>query len=151
MVEPDRLFQGLLNRHSRVQGGIGILEDHLHLAAVGQRSLTFQIINPLAAIVDLSGARREQPHHGAGDGGFATTGLADHTQGFALLHIQVHTVDGVHRFLFAAQTPTFKPELLKEAAREVKTFFQTADTYQRGGHDSASCMRFSCSIRLATS
>ena len=151
MVEPDRLLQGLLDGHAGVQGGVGVLEDHLHLATVRQRILTLEMIDTLTVVVDLAGAGRQQAHHGSGHGRLATAGFAHHAQGLALLHFQIHAIDSVHGFLFAAETATLEGDLLQQAAGQVKAFLKTADTYQRGGHDSASCMRFSCSIRLATS
>src|SRR5690606_41502786 len=41
--------------------------------------------------------------------------------------------------------------LSQETTGQVDALFKAANAHLRRGHDSASCMRFSCAIRLATS
>ena len=43
-----------------------------------------------------AGVRLDQAHQQAPGGGFAATGLADDTQGFALHHMEADTIDGLH-------------------------------------------------------
>jgi hypothetical protein len=68
----------------------------------------------LAVIVNLAGARAQQPHHHASHGGLAAAGLANHAQRFAALDIQIDAVDGVHEFLLANESAALELDLLQQ-------------------------------------
>jgi len=50
---------------------------------------------------DLAGRGFDQVHQQAGGGGFAAARFADHTQGFALEHVEIDAVDRAHDFAAA--------------------------------------------------
>ena len=80
---------GVFNRQAGVQGSVGILEHHLHLAAIIlERYAAPQIIAPNGfAIKDhLASAGVQQAHQQAGGGGFAAAAFAHNAQGFTFAH-----------------------------------------------------------------
>ena len=96
----------VFNRQAWVQGGIGILEHHLHLAAIFlQRNPAAEVIPPHGiAIKDhLPRAGVEQAHEQAGGGGFAAATFAHNAQGFTLADAEGHAIHGPHLPHLAAE------------------------------------------------
>src|SRR5882724_2159104 len=91
----------IADAHPRIQRGIGILKNDLHLPpriaefALGQSQQVF----PLE--IDLAAGRLNKPKNGSSQRRLAAAGLADDAQGFALLHAQTHTVYSLDRPLIA--------------------------------------------------
>ena len=115
MMEVNGFFQSLLNGHPRVQRGVRVLENHLHFTAVRQQRFAFQRIDALAFIVHFTSGGRQQAHNSASNRRLAAARLAYNAQGFAFEHLQVHAVDGMHRFLFALKASVFEADLLQKA------------------------------------
>ena len=83
------------DRHARVQGRVGVLEDHLHLAAHAAQVAAAQLGQLCAAEVDAAGGGLVELEDGAAGGGLAAAGLADEAQGLARLDVDVDAVDGL--------------------------------------------------------
>jgi hypothetical protein len=56
-----------------------------------------ELAQVLAFEAHFTAARLDQAQHQAAQGGFATTRLTHHAQGFAGADVQVHTIDRAHR------------------------------------------------------
>ncbi|KAG1599792.1 hypothetical protein G6F46_014069 [Rhizopus delemar] len=77
---------------ARVQRRIGILEDHLHVLAVGRQSVPVQLGGVFAAQQDPAGRRGKQAHQRAGQCGFPAAGFAAQPEGFAGGELERHAV-----------------------------------------------------------
>ena len=86
---------GFADGHERVQRFVGVLEDHLHLAAHVFQGAAGEGGDVLAVEDDLAGGAFFQPHEGEGQGGFAGAAFADDGQHFAAPQGQGDVVDGV--------------------------------------------------------
>nr|WP_234415943.1 hypothetical protein [Actinomyces sp. Z16] len=80
IVEPDRTRQVVADRVVGVQGGEGVLEDHLHGAAVARQSPA-AAADGLAVEQDLAAGGRLELQQELGDGGLAGAGLSDQRNG----------------------------------------------------------------------
>ncbi|OMP13835.1 hypothetical protein COLO4_00851, partial [Corchorus olitorius] len=100
----DALAEGdaLLHGHARIERGIAILENHLHLATVGFHGQTRRA-NLLSVEDQFAAVLGEQLHQQPGGGRFAAARLADHPQGFAFHHREADIVHRLHHLpAFAA-------------------------------------------------
>src|SRR5699024_6736580 len=75
-----------------VQGGEGILEDHLHLRAHGAHTAAAVIGDVRAVEDDLTCGGLQKLENGAAGGGLAAAALAHDAQGLSLLNGEVHAV-----------------------------------------------------------
>ena len=86
-----------------VQGGLGVLEDHLHLLddlpvqCVGNFA-----VDLLALVEHLTAGGGQDAHDGPADGGLARAGLAHQTEGLALIDGKVCVLDGLVGFAAGA-------------------------------------------------
>jgi len=94
-VNDQWLANDIAGRHSRVERGVGILIDHLHLPAVGQHPVLVEIGDVLAANPDFPGGRLEQFEKGAAGRRLAATALPDEPQRFAAVDVKRDAVDRV--------------------------------------------------------
>ena len=70
LMDIQRFPDDILDRHTRIQGRIRILEDHLHVLAEPRHGL---LIDPLAVKVHISAGRLVQTEKGASDRGLAAS------------------------------------------------------------------------------
>ena len=91
--------QGLLHRlkhgHAGVEGGVGVLEDDLHLLAQLTQLFLVDVGDVLAVEEDLAFGALQQVDHGTAQGGLAAAGLADDAHGGALGNGESHIVHRV--------------------------------------------------------
>ena len=85
--------------HARVQGGEGVLEDHLHLPAQGLQLVPGQIgdVDHCAVIgaeENLSCGRLERAHDTAGGGRLAAAALSYDSEGLSSEHAEIQAVNG---------------------------------------------------------
>src|SRR5690606_925763 len=71
------------DRRARIEGGEGILEDHLELAADGAHGAAAQGEEIAAGKANGPGIRLDQPHDEAREGGLAAARCADNAQRLA--------------------------------------------------------------------
>ena len=86
--------------HVRIQRGIRILKDHLHLRAQGAQLLFAQRCNIRSLQKDFAGGRLVKAYNRARERGFAASGFAHETKAFAFKNIQrnmVYRLDVLHR------------------------------------------------------
>ena len=102
-VHADRLGDDLADRHARIERGIGVLEDHLHLLAHGDHLLAVERREVHALEADLARGRVVEAQHQAAEGGFSAAGLADQPQRLAALDGDRDVVDGAHQLVPAQE------------------------------------------------
>jgi hypothetical protein len=105
-MDLERLLHDLVDRHTGVEGGIRILENHLDGRAVGAHFRSTQLVqvHGLFRIVVENLSRdlhtvihgMEDVDDGASDRALAAARLADQTQGLAFEEIEAHSVDRLH-------------------------------------------------------
>ena len=86
---------GVLDRQPRVERGVAVLEDHLHLFAEGVE-IERRGADRLAVEQDVSGVGRDDLHDQPGGRGLAAAGLADDAERLALGDVEVDAVDRAH-------------------------------------------------------
>src|SRR5262249_39932075 len=94
-VDDQRLADDVAGRHPRIERGIGVLVDHLHLTAVGQHSVLVETGDVLAANPDSPGSRLEQFEDGPSSRRLAATALADEPQRLAAADVKRDAVDRI--------------------------------------------------------
>ena len=95
LVYPQHLGDGVVYRHTGVERGIGVLEDHLHLGAEPAERIALHVGDVRAVEADGAAGGLIQPENGAGQGGLAAARLAHQTQVFPLEELEGHVVDSL--------------------------------------------------------
>jgi hypothetical protein len=86
----------LRDRQARVQRGIAVLENHLHVATQLAQGDAVAGADRLAVEDDLAGVGLEQPHQHPSGRRLAAPALANDTQGLALADLERDVVDGMY-------------------------------------------------------
>src|SRR5712691_1311544 len=76
MVNLERLADDAADRHARVERGVGVLKDHLHLASHAAHLAAAHLDQIAAAESDLTAGRLVELEYGAAGGRLAAAGLA---------------------------------------------------------------------------
>ena len=101
-MDGQRLGDGGADRHARVERRIGVLEDHLRLAAQrlhrGRRPARHGV-----AIDHHLTRERDEAEHGLAGGRFAGAALADEAERLPGLELEADVHDGRHRRLAPAE------------------------------------------------
>ena len=84
-MNDQRLLDDLPRAHSRIQRGVRILKDHLHVAAARRACARREAEHVLAAERDVAGRRLDQPQDAAPGRALAAARLADEPERLALL------------------------------------------------------------------
>jgi hypothetical protein len=119
-VDLQRFADDVADRHARVERGVRVLEDDLHLFAQRTQRGPAQAGDVAPIERDAAGRRVGQAQDHAAGGRLARARLADETQRFAAADVEVDAVDG----LYVADV------LLQEAGRDRKVLRQVADLDQ---------------------
>lgn len=93
VVDAEGLGEDLADAHTRVEGGVGVLEDDLHLAAEGADTAGGCGADVFAVEVDGAGGGLDEADEHAGYGAFAGAGFADEAEGFAAADGEGDVVD----------------------------------------------------------
>ena len=115
VVDVEGLTDNVFDRHTGVQGRVGVLEDHLHLLAEGSDVLagdflTLELERTPGGLIQV----QERPS----DGRLAAAGLTDEAQGLTGFDVEGDTVDGLQRGRLE------EPGLHGEVHLEVLDFYQ---------------------------
>ena len=100
LVEQHRICEDLHDLLPGIQGGIGILKDHLHLPTDGAHLLRLEPGDIASVEYDLAGLWLDQLDDGAGRGRLSTSGLSHQAEHLALLHIKADIVDRMDHPIF---------------------------------------------------
>ena len=82
-------------RRRGVERTVGILEDHLHAAAVGTHLRPGQGAQIGSVEDEPPGGQREEPHDASRQGRLSAPGLADEPERFPAAHLEADPVDGL--------------------------------------------------------
>ena len=103
-MDVERLGDDRADGHARIERGVGVLEDDLHVAAAAGASRPCRArrrSSPIEAA--LARGRLDQPQQQARQGRLAAAGFADDAQRLAGGQRQAHIVDGADRALAVAR------------------------------------------------
>jgi hypothetical protein len=87
------LGDDIADDHSRVQGGLGVLENHLHLAVERLALIALRLVDVLAPEEHLAARRLVEPDQHPSHGRLAATRLADKAERLALFDLECDPVD----------------------------------------------------------
>ena len=113
-VEIQRLADDIHYRHSRIQGGVGILENHLHFFAVWQQLFFGKPADILPVKNDFAFRGLIKPGDRPSNCGFAAAGFAHQAKGFVAQNMKVHVIHGFHNLLLLAQKPLRFIKILRQ-------------------------------------
>ena len=137
-------IQGLADDVSHFEPGIertvGVLENHLELAARRPESATVQLSNILVLENDAPRGRLEEPDHGPAQGGFTATAFAHQPNRFAWSDREANPIDRAHESSAAGERPRvdWKMNLqsfdFEKWVRHIQSRFQgrIAEEFHRG-------------------
>ena len=95
-MDLEPLADNLAHDHARIEGGIGILEDHLHPARESPRLGSVETGGILAVEDHLAAGRRIDALDRAAKRRLAAAGLADEAEGLSPLDGEIDAVDRLH-------------------------------------------------------
>jgi tetrahydromethanopterin S-methyltransferase subunit A len=99
-VQLDRAHDPVRDRIRGVNGAVGVLEDHRHLAAVRQFRLAApDVVDLLAVEANNSRARSVDHREQSSNGALAAPALAHQCDYLAPADRETHVVDGVQQLL----------------------------------------------------
>src|SRR5215471_11631856 len=113
-VDDERLADNRADRHARIERGVGVLKNDLHVAAERTQFAAGQYGRVLALEPDLAGSRFDKAQDAAAGRGFAAAGLADEPQRLAAADIEADAVDGMHAFDRARQQSALDRKMLNQ-------------------------------------
>ena len=138
LVDRERLGDDRADAEARVERGVRVLEDDLHLAAHRLQLGALRVGDLLAVELDRARGRVEEPDHEAGDRALPAAGLADEAEGLAAAELERDAVDRLHR-----------ADLLLEddAARDREVLDEVVDLEEGGFAAHDACISFQSSAR----
>ena len=91
------LGEGRVDGHAGIEGGVGILKDHLEVETPFLDGGGPQSAEILSLEENFAGGGRLELHDGAGEGGFAAAGLPDESQDLTLFDPEADPIDSAHQ------------------------------------------------------
>ena len=95
-VHEQRLAHDLADRHARIERGVGVLEDRLHVAAEAEQFGLRGVRHVRAFEEHAARGRLFQPHDGAAERRLPAAGFAHKAERLAFLHVEADAVDRAH-------------------------------------------------------
>ena len=92
----EGLADDVADRHARVEAGVGILEDHLHLPPEPTQVLASGVGDVVALELDVTGRGLDETKDDACRRGLSAPGLTHQAECLPLPDAEVDAVDGVH-------------------------------------------------------
>ena len=124
LVEEHRLGEDLHDLLAWVEGGIGVLEDHLHLPADGAHLLGLEAGDVTPVKRDLARLWLDELDDRTCRGGFAASGLAHQAEHLALLHVETDVVDRVDHLILQRESSLFEFYLIQKVLGEIELLHQ---------------------------
>ena len=111
----QRLADDRADRHARVERGVGVLEDDLHVAARARAARRLPSARDVLALEpDLARGRLDQAQDAAPGRRLAAARLADEAERLAGCDLEADAVDRVHPFDLAREQAAVDREVLDE-------------------------------------
>ena len=115
-MHPQRLGQDLAHGHARIERGVGVLEDDLHVPAQPAQRVLVEVGDLLALEAHRARGRVHQAQHQPAGGRLAAAGFADQRQRLAAGDLEADVVDGAHQAdQLAADQAAADREMLDQA------------------------------------
>src|SRR5687768_1478802 len=102
-VRPQRLSNYVPDGHARVEGGVRVLEDHLHVATHRPQILSLCARDVAPTEDDVPSRRLVELEDGAPRCALSAARLAHQPQGFTLAYGEVKPIYGLHRAALAVE------------------------------------------------
>ena len=94
-MDQQRLLDARADPHARIERGVRVLKDDLHVAPASAQGFWRQTQQVLAVEQELAAGRLDQAQHGARERRLAATGFADDADGLAACLGKAHAVHGI--------------------------------------------------------
>jgi hypothetical protein len=102
-MDNQRLDLNVVDRHARVEGGVGILKDHLHSCSHVLHALVIQGENVFTVVQRFSGTLLLQSENGPSQSGFTAARFADHSEDLSAVQIEAYTVNSLEKRSWSGQ------------------------------------------------
>ena len=96
-MHPQRLVQDLAHGHARIERGIGVLKNDLHVPAQTAQFVLVEVGDLLALEAHRARRRVHQAQDQASGGRLAAAGFADQRQRLAAGDLEADVLDGAHQ------------------------------------------------------
>ena len=117
-VQPHRPRENGAHRLSRIERSVGVLEDHLHVAAETHAFVRRQVLDCPARPTNRPRGRRGQPEQKIAQRRLAAAAFADQRERLVLLDPKVDAVHGMHETLRRARKQrSLEREMLGDGVR----------------------------------
>ncbi len=138
LVHPQRLGQDFADGHARIERGVGVLEDDLHVPAQPAQLVLVEVGDLLALEAHRARRRVHQAQDQASGGRLAAAGFADQRQRLAAGDLEADVLDGAHEAdHLAADQAAADREMLDQAVD-----LQDRDIARGIAHDATSTGAF---------
>jgi hypothetical protein len=105
LVDQQGLNEQISDPALRVEGSTRVLKHDLYAASIRKKGRLVQSTYSHTSVPDRAGCGPEQTYQQPGERRLAATGLPDHRERFAPVHMQVHTLNRLNPSNPAAQRP----------------------------------------------
>ena len=137
----ERLGYRVVDREARIDGAVGVLEDHLHVAVVLAQGAAPQV-GEVATVLEVEAAAvvAVEPYQQAPEGGLAAAALANQAENLAFSNLEADVVHRMH------QRPLASGEQAGELAARGEGLAHVARGDERRG---AQCVAVHVSLNTA--
>ena len=96
LMHKQGLADDVADGHAAVEAGVGVLEDHLHAAALTAQGAALEMRQVAALVEHAAGGGPDELQDGAPGGALAAAAFADQAERLAAPDLEVDAVDRVH-------------------------------------------------------
>ncbi len=121
----ERFFDDVADAHARVERGVRILEDDLHLATRLAQAIAGEAQHVFPLKANFSRCRFDEPQDAAAGGRLATAGFTDQAERFAGIDREADPVDGANG---CRPSPAEKPLRTREFLHQIPDLEQGCHT-----------------------
>ncbi len=104
-IAPQWLCDDVAHGHARIQGAVGVLENHLHAPSQGPKARLGQRADLTVPQMDRTGRHRFQSDDRASGRGLAAARLTNQPERFARFQMEIDAVHGAYRAGQATEDP----------------------------------------------
>lgn len=122
----------LAHRHTGIQRGIGVLEDHLHIAPEVLHFAAGEFGDILAHELDLALGGLIDLHQGAAQGALAAAGFTYQAKGLVFHHLKGDIVDRLDGLLFSKQATAYREVGLEALHFQDRSLFHLLSLLLKG-------------------
>src|SRR5579883_1148028 len=112
----ERLTDNRPYRHPRIQRGVRILKNDLHISPFASKIVLGQRQKIDSIETDRAGIRLDQAQHSTASGCFTAAGFTDQSKRLSFIDRETHVIDRTHIRCDARKDPAMDREVLLEIA-----------------------------------